>query len=182
MTKAAFKNAEETKAFVEWAREQLIGMGQHVHTSGLITTEPVGRCVWAIPHQLFIGQIWPKADRSAAYWVISGQQVPTDHIERRLAETARDAARHFSLKWQLHSAKLSYLSEEEGDSEAGATDSPALAEMPAGGPESGGEGVAWSEVADTLQRPAETLYALVEQDEVWDPKRIDIRKHLPPDM
>jgi len=39
------------------------------------------------------------------YWLISGD-VPTDHIPDGNAETARDAIRHFSLRWQLQAENI----------------------------------------------------------------------------
>ncbi len=39
------------------------------------------------------------------FWVLSGD-LPTDHINFEVAANAREALRHFSLKWQLQSENL----------------------------------------------------------------------------
>ncbi len=146
-----FKDQHELEAYAEWVKTELRGMGDHARSSDLFQEEAVGHAVWTLPHRLFIGRIWPRSDKNRAYWVISGSDIPTDHIEASLAETARDAARHFSLKWQLQGARLGDL---ETKDEAGDT-GPAADE------------VDWQKVAHRLQAQAEGLYALVEKEEIW---------------
>lgn len=149
----AFKTEEDVQKFSAWLQEQLHGMNRHVQTSGLINSECTGLCTWAVPHLVFLGKIWPKGEETGKYWVISGYDLPTDHIEESLAESPRDAARHFSLKWQLQSAKVAELgkkaSGDDGDSKS--TD--------------------WESIAGNLKSNAEALYELVERDELWDPEQ-----------
>ena len=148
-----FDTGQDVEKFAEWLKEEIQGMSRHVSTSGLISHEATGLCVWAVPHLVFLGQIWPKGDRSKKYWVISGLDLPTDHIEDRMAATPRDAARHFSMKWQLQSSKVVDLGE-QSDSDDGslaATD--------------------WEQIAGSLQSNAEALYTLVERDELWDAEK-----------
>jgi hypothetical protein len=144
------KTEQDVERFAEWLKEEVQGMSRHVYTSGLISTEATGHCVWAVPHLVFLGQIWPKDERSKKYWVISGLDLPTDHIEKELAATPRDAVRHFSMKWQLQSSKVAELGEHGNDDDASssATD--------------------WQKIAGALQSNAEALYTLVERDELWD--------------
>lgn len=146
-----FKTEQELQAYTEWTKRQIQGMADHVRNSDLFTDEIMGHAVWTLPHRLFIGKTWPKSDRNKGFWIISGEGIPTDHIESALAETPRDAARHFSMKWQLQSARLADLAE---------TGSP--------GTDAAGE-VDWSAVAGRLQAQAEGLYGLVEKDELWRP-------------
>ncbi|MCZ6826343.1 MAG: DUF4826 family protein [Gammaproteobacteria bacterium] len=148
-----FKTGQDVEKFAEWLKEEIQSMSRHVSTSGLISDEATGLCVWAVPHLVFLGQIWPKGDRSRKYWIISGLDLPTDHIEERLAATPRDAARHFSMKWQLQSSKVADLGEQgdSGDSSSAATD--------------------WQQIAGSLQSNAEALYTLVERDELWDAEK-----------
>ena len=42
----------------------------------------------------------------SAYWLIAGGGGPTDILNSELANQPRDAARHFSLKWQLGAQQL----------------------------------------------------------------------------
>ncbi len=134
------------EAFANWVREQHQAMGQYAFRQGLIPEESEGAPVWSMPHRLFIGKVWPKADPKAAHWIISGE-LPTDHIDGDLAETARDAARHFALKWQLQSARI---------------------EQPAEDDPTGDRLVDWAQVADSLKSRAEALYAIVENDDLWN--------------
>jgi len=142
-----FKDQQELDAYAEWVKGQLQGMGDHARSSDLFQEEALGHAVWTLPHRLFIGRIWPKSDKSRAYWVISGIDIPTDHIEASLAETAREAARHFSLKWQLQGGRLGGLDNSDDISAADEVD--------------------WQRVAQRLQAQAEGLYALVENEEIW---------------
>jgi hypothetical protein len=144
----AFTNEQELEAFAEWAKGEIRGMGEHARSSDLFQEEAVGHAVWTLPHRLFIGKIWPKSDKTRAFWVISGSDIPTDHIEASLAETAREAAKHFAMKWQLQSARL----EDLGSSSAAGD------EM---------QDVNWDQVANRLQVQAEALYGLVEKDDIW---------------
>lgn len=143
-----FQNQQELDAYAQWAKTQLQGMADHVSNSDLFHDEVMGHAVWTLPHRLFIGKAWPKSDRNKSYWIISGVDIPTDHIESGVAETAREAARHFSMKWQLQSARLGNL----GQQDAGAPSA---------------EDVNWEQVSARLQAQAEALYGLVEKEEIW---------------
>ena len=143
-----FKSQEEQDEYVEWAKGQVQGMAQHVRDSDLFQEEAMGHAVWTLPHRLFIGKVWPKSTRSQAYWIISGVDIPTDHIEASLAGTARDAARHFSMKWQLQGARLAKMRTTESVEETQ-------------------DEHYWQEIASRLQAQAEGLYGLVEREEIW---------------
>ena len=111
----AFKSEQELEAYAEWAKGELRGMAEHVRSSDLFHEEVMGHAVWTLPHQVFIGKAWPQTNRNQAYWSISGPQLPTDHIDGGLAESAREAARHFSMKWQLQSGRLGALDQPAGE-------------------------------------------------------------------
>ena len=156
----AFRNPEEVEAFTEWAQNHIANMGRYVHTNGLLTGELRGHCVWAMPGRIFIGKIWPADDRTKALWVISGEIVTSDHIAANLADTARDAARHFALKWQLQADRFA--------SGLGVTDEDA-----------GPEADSWREVGEQMAARAEALYAVAEKDELWDTEKQAVDKLLP---
>lgn len=145
----AFKTEEELQAYTEWTKSQLENMAQHVRNSDLFQDEVMGHAVWTLPHKLFIGKAWSRSDRSRAYWIISGVDIPSDHIDLAVADTAREAARHFVMKWQLQSARLEQLGEK--------------------GNEPGEEDVDWQQVAEGLRGQAEGLYGLVDKEEIWRP-------------
>jgi len=145
----AFKNEQELQAYVDWTKSEIQGMAEHVRNSDLFQDEVVGHAVWTLPHQLFIGKAWPKADRDKGYWIISGSDLPTDHIDGAVAETAREAARHFCMKWQLQCGRLSDLA---------ASDTT----------ETGEDDVDWQKLAAGLEAQAEGLYDLVEREDLWE--------------
>lgn len=143
-----FKNQEELQAYADWTKEQLRGMVDHVRNSDLFNDEVMGHAVWTLPHRLFIGKAWSRSDDKKAFWIISGSGVPTDHIDLAVAESAREAARHFSMKWQMQSARLEEIG--SGPAEGEPVDD-----------------IDWRKVAAELQAQAEGLYGLAENDEAW---------------
>ena len=80
---------------------------QGVLESVLVEAKPA----WAFPGQILIGKVRDQGDRTGFYWFIAGM-LPTDCIASSVAPTARDAARHFSLKWQLEAARKGEEGEE----------------------------------------------------------------------
>ncbi|HJP38142.1 MAG: DUF4826 family protein [Gammaproteobacteria bacterium] len=93
--------------------------------------------VWAAPYQALLGKIRPYADAEKFIWVICGE-LPTDHLDGSVARTPRDAARHFAIKWQLDAARQQDAEEPQ-------------------------QRLSDSELANK----AEALYALVNDEEVW---------------
>jgi hypothetical protein len=127
--------------YSSWLKAQLAAQGQHIAAKGLLKDERARAYAgWAVPGRVCIGRIVGVNNKSQSFWVISGE-TPTDEIDCKLAKTARDAARHFALKWQLMAARVA------GDGQ-GAPDS-------------------WAEVGDRLARTAEELYAMTEDDRYW---------------
>ncbi|MGH6885472.1 MAG: DUF4826 family protein [Geminicoccales bacterium] len=149
----AFRSQAEVEAFQKWAQGQINAMGRHAHTSGLVGTDVTGQMIWAVPHKVFIGKVWPAQDRRSTYWVIAGESLPTDHIAEGLAATPRDAARHFALKWQLESSHLGSMSAPECKAREGA--------------EGTRDDVDWTQIAAKLERQAELLYSFVDRDDLW---------------
>ena len=60
---------------------------------------------WALPQRILIGKVRAHGNPEKFRWFICGE-TPLDHIGDDVAATPRDAARHFSLKWQLDAARL----------------------------------------------------------------------------
>ena len=59
------------------------------------------RIVWLIKGKVMLAQVREASGSKAFRWLITGNIVPTDHIDSSVAELPRDAVRHFCLKWQL---------------------------------------------------------------------------------
>lgn len=144
MTNDTNEQDAEREAFVRWVREQHGLMARYASQRGLIGDDAEGVPVWSIPHQIFLGRFYDKDNRAGGYWYIAGA-LPSDHIPADVAANAREAVRHFALKWQLQSAQI-------GE-----------------GGESGEEAVVdFANAADNLSRSAEGLMACVENDALWD--------------
>jgi hypothetical protein len=95
----------EREAAIAWGKAQLDVAIDELARLGIVDGPSVeGRPVWMLPFKVLIAEIRETGQKRRALWVITGD-VPTDHIDERLAETPRDAARHFSLKWQMHAAR-----------------------------------------------------------------------------
>ena len=88
----------------DWVKETL-DSAIHEIISTRQFNEPVIRAkpVWHLPGALLLAQ-FEVAD--SAYWLITGGGGPTDILNAELANQPRDAARHFSLKWQLGAQQL----------------------------------------------------------------------------
>ena len=73
---------------------------QGVVESIMIEAKPA----WVLPHRILIGKLRDSAIRSGFYWFTCGE-VPIDCLPSTVATSPREAARHFSLKWQLDAAR-----------------------------------------------------------------------------
>ncbi len=60
---------------------------------------------WVFPFQLLIGKIRERDDPDEFLWFICGN-ASTDHIPGSHAESPREAAKHFALKWQLDASRI----------------------------------------------------------------------------
>lgn len=62
--------------------------------------------VWVSPYKILIAKVWEISQKSQFVWTISGEGAVTDYIKGSLAATPREAARHFSMKWQMDADRL----------------------------------------------------------------------------
>ncbi len=100
---------EDQKA---WVKETLDCTVKELIAQGLFEGIVVeAKPSWAFPGQILIGKIQDKGNQAGFHWFIGGN-LPTDCIASSVALTARDAARHFSLKWQLEAGKKGAEGEE----------------------------------------------------------------------
>lgn len=103
--------------------------------------------VWIFPYKILIAKVWGLGQKNRFIWTIAGEAVITDHIPGNMAATPKDAARHFSLKWQMDADRLIALGNSKRPLE--------------------GTKQHMGNYANRLIRDAETLYALTERDEIW---------------
>lgn len=92
-------NEEQQK----WVRDQYQVATKYLADKGLVTDSvAVEDSRYLIP----LVSVWKlKLLDNTKLWVICGD-LPTDHSAIDAAPTARDALRHFSLKWQLQAENL----------------------------------------------------------------------------
>lgn len=62
--------------------------------------------VWAVPHDLLMAKVWAVGKESDFVWTLSVDKFIADYIAGTLAASPKDAARHFSLKWQMDSDRI----------------------------------------------------------------------------
>ena len=91
-------------ADADWAKKTLESAINEIISGGLFDNPFLqARPVWKIDGSLLIAECRAGEDR---YWLIAGNDSPTDLIAGDTAVSAREAARHFALKWQLAAEKL----------------------------------------------------------------------------
>ncbi len=120
-----------------WVREQYQTATKFLANKGLVTDSVT---VEASRYIAPLVAIWKlKTIDGSWYWVICGD-LPTDSIDLNMAENAKEAIRHFSMKWQLQAENI--LKNEEATAEQ-------------------------SSYAKLLVGRAEGLYQLVNQEQLW---------------
>lgn len=132
---------------VAWARETLANVVQGIMDEGIIDSPLLeAKPAWSKPFDIAIGKLRDQGQQAEFLWIIGGS-VPIDCVHSGVASTARDAARHFSMKWQLEAARLENPGEQQRLGLDPATDRPAEAKA--------------------LIAKAEYLYAVVDDDRFW---------------
>lgn len=97
---------------IAWGKACLAEAIDELSDKGMIDMPFVeARLSWMLPQKFFIAELRENSTSPPALWLIGGD-VPCDHVDVALAETPRDAARHFGMKWQLAVAR-----EDGGDPE-----------------------------------------------------------------
>ena len=141
------RNSNIDEKTLTWAKEELETAIQTITNQGTIESPIVeARPAWTKPFDVVIGQPRKQRDSAEFLWVIGGS-VPIDCINSGVAATPREAARYFSMKWQLEAAR--YEDPEERKR---------LALDPA---------VDWEAQGIALIAKAEYLYTMVDDDQLW---------------
>jgi len=143
------KEHAEAEALKAWYKMELDAVVKEMLRIKAISGAAVEATpIWAAPEQILIAKIWPAGQKRRFIWTISGSGVVTDHFPGNLAKTPRDAARHFSLKWQVDADRLSKMAS------AKTSDGKTRANVEA--------------FAQNMIRQAESLYELTSRDEGWE--------------
>lgn len=96
---------ENADAIAAWTKETLDrAVGKFTRLEVFAGEVIEARPVWRLPYSILILQVRDLNDPDAVRWAICGA-VPFDHIDAAVAATPLEAARYFSLKWQLDAAR-----------------------------------------------------------------------------
>jgi len=95
---AAEKLKTWVKKEVEKATHKL--MDQRNYTSPTIESKPA----WVLPYTLVIGKIREGGQNLEFEWFICGD-ANLSKVHSSIADSPREAARHFALQWQLEAAR-----------------------------------------------------------------------------
>ena len=103
---------------------------------------------WMLPHEILISKVWGINQESDFVWSISIDKFIADFVAGTVAPTPREAARHFSLKWQMDADRLLHMEENKA---------------PVAKPD-----IDLKAYSKQLIQHAETLHDLANRDESWE--------------
>jgi len=130
----------------EWIEHHCHELARRLSARGVLKGTVRVESRWVLPGQVMIGVAQQKDKPRPSMWVIGGEVVTPDAVDIGLARNPREAARHFSLRWQLSGARMGTAAEGEG----------------------GHEGmVDWKGIEQRLSQQAEMLHRLAEDERAW---------------
>ncbi|MBR9727819.1 DUF4826 family protein [Shewanella intestini] len=89
----------------QWVREHFQKANQFLAQKGVIPTKVHNEESRYLAPYLAIWKMEAKLPKKQTFWVMTGD-LPSDHVDVKVAATARDALRHFSMMWQLKAENL----------------------------------------------------------------------------
>ncbi|MBU2892332.1 DUF4826 family protein [Colwellia sp. D2M02] len=95
--------AMTTQEQQQWIKDQYQVATKYLAEKGLVTQSVTAEESRYLTPMIAIWKL--TVTGGSKYWVICGD-LPTDHSSIDVATTARDALKHFSLKWQLQAENL----------------------------------------------------------------------------
>lgn len=139
------------EALKSWYTKSLDAVAREMIRLGAVTGTAIeARPVWISPYKVLIAKVWDVSQKSKFIWTISGDGVVTDHIAGPVATTPKEAARHFSLKWQMDADRLLQLAKNK---------------LPVENAE-----INMEAYTNKLIQCAEYLYDFTSRDDVWQQK------------
>ncbi|MCG9963581.1 MAG: DUF4826 family protein [Shewanella sp.] len=112
MTEQAVDQAQPTitpeemeKLRQEWVRTQFQKANRFLAEKGVIPSKVLADESRYLAPYLAIWKMESKRPTTKTYWVMSGD-LPSDLVDVKVAKTARDAVRHFSMMWQMQAENL----------------------------------------------------------------------------
>jgi uncharacterized protein DUF4826 len=103
---------------------------------------------WMLPYEILIAKVWGINQESDFIWSVSIDKFIADYVAGTVAPTPREAARHFSMKWQMDADRLLGMDEVKAPVAKPDLDLKAYSKQ--------------------LIQHAETLYDLTNRDDVWE--------------
>ncbi|WP_076537682.1 DUF4826 family protein [Shewanella sp. UCD-KL21] len=89
----------------EWVKTQFQKANRFLAEKGVIPSKVIAdESRYLVPY-LAIWKMESKQPTKQTFWVMSGD-LPSDYVDVKVAATARDAIRHFSMMWQLKAENL----------------------------------------------------------------------------
>lgn len=141
----------EREAIKSWYTALLHSLTREmIRVKAVIGPAVEARPVWISPHRVLIARVWEASQKSDFIWAISGEHAVTDHIAGNMAATPREAARHFSLKWQMDADRLLDITKNKPTVEGTQENMEAY--------------------TNTMIQHAESLYDMANRDDVWQQK------------
>ena len=102
----------------QWAQAEYARAHSHLSGMGVLNGKITQSESRVLPPLVALWRCSGKLDgKELELWVITGQEIPTDHLAVNVAKDARDAMRHFSMSWHLKAARL----EQEAKDQASAS-------------------------------------------------------------
>ncbi|MEP2652302.1 MAG: DUF4826 family protein [Paraglaciecola sp.] len=136
-----------TKELDEWVKETLnAGVYSFLEIVNIDSAFVEAKAAWVLPFQILIGKIRAQTQPEEFTWIVCGN-LPTDYVGGSVAATPRDAAKHFSLKWQLNASQIQAKNNHETSVKQEKDDD-----------------------ANNIINHAEALYELAQNDSLWSPQ------------
>ena len=98
---------EIAKKQKQWTQTEFTRAMQHLVNLGVQTPQVMQTESRVLPPLVALWRAHGKMDgKMLEVWVVTGQDIPVDHIPFSAAPNAREAMRHFFMSFQLKSARL----------------------------------------------------------------------------
>ena len=124
----------------EWVRTQFQKANRFLAEKGVIPSKVLADESRYLAPYMAVWKMESKQPKKQTFWVMSGD-LPSDYVDIKVAATAREAVRHFSMMWQLKAENLH---------KSGLTKDPTQAKF-----------------ANLLISRAESLYRMQADDKLW---------------
>ncbi|NRD73781.1 DUF4826 family protein [Shewanella sp. VB17] len=89
----------------QWIKEHFQKANRFLAEKGVIPSKVVTDDSRYLAPYVAVWKMESKQPIKQTFWVISGD-LPSDYVDVKVATTARDALRHFSMMWQMKAENL----------------------------------------------------------------------------